>query len=95
MKCFEILGISANFLEDDVQNWRNNSEYLSARETVKALRVVIDHAEWAVQLLQTYDRKVTTKEDDFQDLSQVSSNFKRKIARSKKPKQDSFESLAG
>ncbi|CAH0383567.1 unnamed protein product [Bemisia tabaci] len=95
MKFFEILGISANFLEDDVQNWRNNSEYLSARETVKALRVVNDHAERAVQLLQTYNRKITTKEDDFQDLLQVSSNFKRKIARSKKPKQDSFESLAG
>lgn len=93
MKFFRILDISTEFLSEDPNTWESNDVYIQARNTVKSLSVVNDHAERAMKLMGTYNRKLTKDEGSFQDLLQLSKNFTGKVNRNKKMTSKNFESL--
>lgn len=79
MKFFDILDFPVQFLELDPEEWSQNSEYMNARKVVSSLRVVNDHAERAIKLMQTFNKKLTNSEEDFQDVLHISSHFSEKI----------------
>ena len=83
MLFFTTLGIPHSYLEEDPSTWDDNANFQASLKVVKALRVVNDHAERAEQLMQSRNRKVTIREDVYQELLQVTSHFQKNIERNK------------
>jgi len=67
-KVFKILGIETSFFSVPVDAWTENGDYIRGKRIVDGLKVVNDHAERAVKIVQDYNRSVTTREEDFQSL---------------------------
>lgn len=65
---FEITEISSDFLNTDPENWEDNDSYISAKCTVRSLRVVNDIAERGVALMDEYNKLHTNDEEQKQFL---------------------------
>lgn len=68
MQFFSILSLSADFLSAPVNEWSNIESYRRAKAIVDNLKVVNDHAERGVKLMNDYNRIITKKEEHYQDL---------------------------
>lgn len=67
---FTLLQIDSSFLEQDASLWKDNEQYILAKQTVQKLHVVNDIAERSIGLATTFNLRVTTDEDDRQLLYQ-------------------------
>lgn len=81
---FEILGLDTDFLDVDVSDWAGHHSYIQGQQTVAGLRVVNDHAERAVKLLQDYNKVLTKSEEQLQDLLLTVSAHRRTLPDVKK-----------
>jgi len=63
---FKTLGIGTDFCEP-AEMWSTNDSYKRGKEVVDGLKVVNDHAERAVKLIQDYN-KIVRSEQHFPDL---------------------------
>jgi len=64
---FKTLGIDTDFFCEPSEMWSSNDSYKRGKEVVDGLKVVNDHAERAVKLIQDYN-KIVRSEQHFQDL---------------------------
>ena len=64
---FKTLGIDTDFFCEAAEMWSSNDSYKRGKEVVDGLKVVNDHAERAVKLIQD-DNKVVRSGQHFQDL---------------------------
>jgi hypothetical protein len=65
---FEALDISQDFLAQDPSLWQQNESYRKDKEILRGLQVVNDTAERGVALIKNFNRTITKREDDFQNL---------------------------
>lgn len=77
MTLFNRLGLSDDWLKEDPTKWPQLENYLKAQSLVSGLEVTNDRAERGVALIEAYNRKMTTNEDQLQFLLQVVSEHKR------------------
>jgi hypothetical protein len=76
MGFFDKLGISTDFLSTDPAEWEHDDDFVKAEQTVLSLKVVNDHAERGVALVQGYNKLLTKTEEQFQLLLQVVSDHR-------------------
>lgn len=81
---FKALGISTDFFDQPAKNWNSDVEYRKGEEIVSHLKVVNDHAERAIKLMQDYNGYVTRKETNFQNLLLNVEDFRRKLPNKQK-----------
>ena len=66
---FQILGFeNVSFLQEDVQKWTTNKNYIKLQERISNLRVVNDIAERGVALVTEYNNLLTKNEKQQQAL---------------------------
>jgi hypothetical protein len=78
---FQLLGIPADFLAIDSEQWDNRDDFLSASAVARSLTVVNDSAERAVALMQTFNPVLTKNEEQKQFLLQVMEEHPEKISK--------------
>ena len=76
MRFFEILHVPMDFLDADPP-WKMNATFQAAREQLKYLQVVNDHAERGRALIQQFNRSLTKDEEQLQFLLQVVADHRR------------------
>jgi hypothetical protein len=76
---FQLLGIPADFLAIDPEQWDNRDDFLSASAVARSLTVVNDSAERAVALMQTFNPVLTKNEEQKQFLLQVMEEHQKNI----------------
>ena len=64
MKLFDILQLPKGFLDVDPCHWNENQDFVQARVSVTALRVVNDTAERGVALIQEFTKSGRTKSEE-------------------------------
>ena len=84
LQFFKKLNLSHQFLSTDPVSWADRDDYQTAEKTVLALKVVNDHAERGVALVQQYNKLLTKNEEQFQFLLQVVSEHQKKFPDSRK-----------
>lgn len=84
IKFFDRLNLSKSFLVIDPSKWHDHKDFKNAVEIVRKLKVVNDIAERGVKLMQDYNKKLTTKELEYQKLLQVVKEYTKKYAFSSK-----------
>lgn len=84
MDFFDILGICTDFFKVPVSRWANRDDYNLGKKIATHLRVVNEHAERGVKLMQDYNRKITQKESSFQDLLVNVHTFRQSLPDKKK-----------
>ena len=57
-----------DFISTDPTEWEHNNVFLIAEERVKSMKIVNDHTESDVALVQDYNKLLTKDEDQFQIL---------------------------
>lgn len=65
---FKILGIESGFMSHPIESWGQNELFIKGKAIVDNLKVINDHAERAVKLMQDFNRTVTKKEKGYQEL---------------------------
>ena len=83
-RLFRSMGVPGSFLEIDPSRWNENLDFQSAREVMKGLCVVNDHAERGVALIQQYNKVLTKDEEQLQYLLQVVADHRRSFPDSRK-----------
>jgi hypothetical protein len=68
---FERMNLPDSFLKADPETWEERDDYKAARQTVQAMKVVNDHAERGVALIQEFSGLLTHDEVQLQFLLQV------------------------
>ena len=81
---FQKLNIITSFLEKDPEFWRKDDDFQTASTIVHELKVVNDHAERGVALIQEYCGLLTKEEDQLQDLLQVVQQHRKMLPNSSK-----------
>lgn len=82
---FEILGIEKDsFFNLPVSEWESNDAYQRGKNIVDHLKVINDHAERRVQLVQNFNGAVTHKEQSFQDLLLNVEDHRKRLPNKKK-----------
>lgn len=84
MKLLQKLDLPDGFLAVDPDLWDERDDYKQALETVKSLKVVNDHAERGVALIQEYNGLITRDEMQLQFLLQVVEDHRRMFPDSRK-----------
>lgn len=84
IKFFDRLNVSKSFLVIDPSKWHDHEDFKNAVEIVRKLKVVNDIAERGVKLMQDYNKKLTTKELEYQKLLQVVKEYTKKYPFSSK-----------
>lgn len=79
MRLFEVLKLPNAFLSRDPSEWDEDSSFQKALEVVKNVAVVNDRAERGVALIQEFNKKLTTNEDQLQFLLQVVREHRRQF----------------
>jgi len=67
-KFFQILGIPTDFSKEDVHMWEQHPSYQYGNKIANSPRVVSDHAERSIKLMQDFNRSLTKREEVFQDV---------------------------
>ncbi|KAK2702108.1 hypothetical protein QYM36_019238 [Artemia franciscana] len=83
-KLFQMMDLSDGFLTVDPDLWEDRHDYGLASETVRSLKVVNDHAERGVALIQEYSGFITQDESQLQFLLQVVNEHRRVYPDSRK-----------
>ena len=78
-KLFDMLRIPREFLTQDPSTWLEDNAYLQALKVVGGLAVCNDRAERGVALIQDYNKKLTTGEEQLQFLLQVVVDHRRRF----------------
>lgn len=81
---FDILGISSQFLNKDVDHWNEDEDFKKSKEIVQSMRVVNDTAERGVALMEEYNKLHTTNEEQKQFLLLLIKQFRQKYPDRKK-----------
>lgn len=81
---FRMLELSNGFLAVDPDLWEVRDDYKEAMETITSLKVVNDHAERGVALIQEYSGLITHDETQLQFLLQVVSDHRKMYPDSRK-----------
>ncbi|KAK2703771.1 hypothetical protein QYM36_017903 [Artemia franciscana] len=76
-KLFQMMDLPDGFLTVDPDLWEDRHDYKLASETVRSLKVVNDHAERGVALIQEYSGFITQDESQLQFLLQVVNEHRR------------------
>ncbi|KAK2725446.1 hypothetical protein QYM36_000064 [Artemia franciscana] len=76
-KLFQMMDLPDGFLTVDPDLWEDRHDYKLASETVRSLKVVNDHAERGVALIQEYSSFITQDESQLQFLLQVVNEHRR------------------
>lgn len=76
---FDRFKISRAFLTKDPSKWHDDEDFLNAKKKLNKLKVVNDTAERGVKLMQDYNKNLTTKESEFQNLLQVVKEYTSKF----------------
>jgi hypothetical protein len=71
VRLFEKLHLATDFLEADPSSWGTNRAFRAAQDQLKTLKVVNDHAERGLALIQKFNRALTKNEEQLQFLLQV------------------------
>lgn len=74
---FQLLELPAGYLKVDPDLWELREDYKQAKEIIKSLNVVNDHAERGVALIQEYSGLLTHDEMQLQFLLQVVENHRK------------------
>ncbi|KAK2705764.1 hypothetical protein QYM36_015958 [Artemia franciscana] len=83
-KLFQMMDLPDGFLTVDPDLWEDRHDYKLASETVRSLKVINDHAERGVALIQEYSGFVTQDESQLQFLLQVVNEHRRVYPDSRK-----------
>ncbi|KAK2719576.1 hypothetical protein QYM36_005147 [Artemia franciscana] len=83
-KLFQMMDLPDGFLTVDPDLWEDRYDYKLASETVRSLKVVNDHAERGVALIQEYSGFITQDESQLQFLLQVVNEHRRVYPDSRK-----------
>ena len=75
---FSITNLSSEFLELDVEQWDDDSEYKSVKATVRSLKVTNDIAERGVALRDEFNKLLTNDEEQKQYLWLVVERYRQK-----------------
>ena len=81
---FELMKLPDTFLTVDPDLWKDREDYQKAAETVHAMKVVNDHAECGVALIQEFSGLMTCDESQLQYLLQVVQQHRQVYPDSKK-----------
>ena len=82
---FQILGFeSVSFLQEDVQKWTTDENYIKLQELISNLRVVNDIAERGVALVTEYNNLFTKNEKQHQALFLTVSKHRKMLPDMKK-----------
>lgn len=81
---FTRLGLSTSFLEANPASWEDLEDFKTAKAIVGALKVVNDHAERGVALVQEFSGLLTKGEEQLQFLLQVVGEHRKMFPDSKK-----------
>ena len=73
------LQLSRAFLDADPEEWPDRLDYQEASAVIRSLKVVNDHAERGVALIQEYNGLLTHDEDQLQFLMQVVEQHRREF----------------
>lgn len=84
MSFFDILGMKADFIRTDPDNWESQEDFQLAKKFVYSLAVVNDRAERAVKLIQDFNTSITRSEEQRQYLLQVVSSHRKKYPEARK-----------
>jgi hypothetical protein len=68
---FELMELPCGFLSVDPEEWDMREDYKHAAAIIKDLKVVNDHAERGVSLVQEFSGMLTKNEEQFQFMLQV------------------------
>lgn len=71
---FKRFNIPENFLKVQPEKWHELEEYQKGKSIINSIMVVNDTAERGVKLMQEYNDKFTTNEDQKQFVLQVPKN---------------------
>ena len=75
-RLFSLTGIPHNFLNKNVDQWEFDESYLSAKATVRSMRVTNDIAERGVALMEEF-KVLTNDEEQKQFLLQVVKHYRQ------------------
>lgn len=81
---FNRMGLQTSFIETNPASWGDVEEFKNAKAIIKALKVVNDHAERGVALIQEYSGLLTKGEQQLQYLLQVTAEHRKMFPDSKK-----------
>ena len=84
LRFFQILGISSQFLNEDVETWEDDSDFEAAKKIVHSMRVVNDIAERGVALMEEYNKLMTVDEEQKQYLLLLVKEYRKKYPDTKK-----------
>lgn len=84
MTLIQMMELPNGFLAVDPDLWEDRDDYKQAAETVESLKVVNDHAERGVALIQEYSGLITHDETQLQFLLQVVEDHRRMFPDSRK-----------
>jgi hypothetical protein len=74
---FNKLGLKSNFLALHPSTWEREKEFVEGLNIATSIRVVNDHAERGVALIQEFNKKITHEEEQMQFLLQVVSEHRK------------------
>jgi len=83
-KFFDILGISSQFFNKDVDHWDEDEDYKKSKAIVQSMRVVNDIEERGVALMEEYNKLHTTNEEQKQFILLLIKQFRQKYPDRKK-----------
>lgn len=84
VKLFQMLDLPEGFLDVDPDFWEQHDDFKQGAKRVSSLKVVNDHAERGVALIQEYSGLVTRDETQLQFLLQVVEDHRRLYPDSRK-----------
>ena len=77
LRFFAIIGLPRNFLDEDIEKWEQNEEFIAAKTKVNNMKVVNDVAERGVALMEEYNNLITNDEQQKQYVLQVVSAYRK------------------
>ena len=81
---FNRMGLQTSFMQTNPASWGDVEEFKNAKAIIKALKVVNDHAERGVALVQEYSELLTKGEEQLQYLLQVTAEHRKMFPDAKK-----------
>ena len=84
MNLLQNMRISTSFLDVDLSRWNDDLAFQAAKTEMNVIRVVNDHAERGIALIQQYNKSLTKDEEQLQYLLQVVAEHRRNFPDARK-----------
>ena len=84
MNLLQNMRISTSFLDVDPSRWNDDLAFQAAKKEMNVIRVVNDHAERGIALIQQYNKSLTKDEEQLQYLLQVVAEHRRNFPDARK-----------